>query len=180
MVLDTADSRGEFLTDVGGEIALLDPHGRASRVPLLPTAPGRVEGWWPAPERGSYNGEIVLRQASGEAGQPASGQDNGGEPLARQFLSAAVPYPDEFLLRPVNEVALRRLAEGTGGRYDPAPGDLLKDDTRTAGVAVELWPWLLGLAVALFVFDVAAKRWPDDGPSRVARPVRGGKVAAAR
>lgn len=174
-VLETADSRGEFLTDVGGEISLLDPHGRASRVPLVPTAPGRVEGWWPAPERGSYNGEIVLRRASGE-----EGQEGAGEPLTRQFLSAAVPYPDEFGLRPLNEAALRRLAEGTGGRYDPAPGDLLKDDTRTASVAAELWPWLLALAAVLFVFDVAAKRWPDDGPSQTTRPARTSKAMAVR
>ncbi len=149
-VVEAADSRGEFLTDVSGEIALLDPHGQASKVALAATAPGRLEGWWPAPERGAYNAEVVLRH----------GGDTAQEPIARQFISATVGYPDEFLLKPVNEELLRRLTGGTGGRYNPAPADLFKDDHRTAGVETEVWPWLLGLSAFLFLFDVAAKRWP--------------------
>ncbi len=151
-VVETADGRGEFLTDVNGEIALLDPHGRAGKVALTTTAPGRLEGWWPAPERGAYNAEVVLRH---------DGDANTDEPIARQFISATVGYPDEFLLKPVNESLLGRLARETGGLYNPAPADLFRDDHRTAGVESELWPWLLGLAAFLFVFDVAAKRWPE-------------------
>ena len=164
-VVETVDGRGEFMTDVNGEIALLDPHGRASQVALAATAPGRLEGWWPAPERGAYNAEVVLRH----------GGDTGDEPIARQFISATVGYPDEFLLRPVNEPLLRRLAESTGGRYNPAPADLFKDDHRTAGVESELWPWLLGLAALLFVFDVAAKRWPERAAA-LASPGRGART----
>ena len=149
-VVETADSRGEFLTDVNGEIALLDPHGHASKVALTPTAPGRLEGWWPAPERGAYNAEVVLRHGATDE-----------DPIARQFISATVGYPDEFLLKGINEPLLRRLAAETGGLYNPAPADLFKDDHRTAGVESELWPWLLGLAAFLFVFDVAVKRWPE-------------------
>jgi Ca-activated chloride channel family protein len=150
-ILDTADGNGEFLTDVGGEIAMLDPHGHESRVPLTATEPGRLEAWWAAPDRGAYNGEIVLRRA-GSAGD---------EPLARQFISAAVGYPDEFQLRPIDETLLRHLAQATGGQYNPAPADLFKNDARSAGREIELWPWLLGLCAFLFIFDVAIKRWPQ-------------------
>ena len=155
-IVETADSRGEFLTDVHGEIALIDPHGHASKIALTATAPGRLEGWWPAPERGAYNAEVVLRHDAPSSDGPAA-----EEPIARQFISATVGYPDEFLLKPINESLLRRLAEQTGGLYNPVPGDLFKDDHRTAGVESELWPWLLGLAAFLFLFDVAAKRWPE-------------------
>lgn len=156
-VVEAADERGEFLTDVGGEIALVDPRSKAVRVPLAATAPGRLEGWWPAPDRGAYNAEVVLRRTDGGAGEPS---DTAGEPLARQFLSVTVGYPDEFLLRPVNEPLLRRLAAETGGFYDPRPEEVFRDD-RLAKAEVELWPWLLGAAALLFVLDVAAKRWPE-------------------
>ena len=113
--------------------------------------------------------------------QPVTPEAADGEPLARQFISAAVGYPDEFLLRPVNETLLRHLAERTGGQYNPGPANLLKDDIRTAGVESELWPWLLGLAATLFAFDVAAKRWPDSSLLRSSRTMapKPARLAAA-
>ena len=172
-VVEAVDGRGDFLTEVGGEIALIDPRGQVSRLPLAATAPGRLEAWWPAPERGAYNAELIVRHTAADGGKPGAAD----EPLARQFLSATVGYPDELLLRPLNEPLLRRLAEGTGGRYDPSPGSLLDGDERTASVESELWPFLLGLAAFFFLLDVAAKRWPE-GSSALSSPTAG-KMAAA-
>ena len=81
-------------------------------------------------------------------------------------------------MRPLNEPLLRRLAEGTGGRYDPAPGSLLDGDERTASVERELWPWLLGLTAFLFVLDVAVKRWPERSSVPTGRAA--GRVTATR
>ena len=50
----------------------------------------------------------------------------------------------------------------TGGHFNPQPEDILRDDRRSAPLERELWPWLVAAALALFVADVAAKRWPDN------------------
>ena len=84
-----------------------------------------------------------------------------GELVEQQYVSGTIGYPDEFSLRPPDEDKLRKLAEGTGGKFNPAPADILKGDERHADVERELWPWLLLLATFVFVADVAARRWPE-------------------
>ncbi|MDQ3625361.1 MAG: VWA domain-containing protein, partial [Verrucomicrobiota bacterium] len=153
-IVNAVDERGRFLSDLSGEVLLLDPQGRSKTLPLERTAPGRYERWWPAAEKGGYHAQIVFKQK--------------GEAVERQSLSASVGYPEEFLLRPPDEAGLRAIAERTGGRFNLSPGDVLRDDRRTAPLERELWPWLIGLALLLFVADVAGKRWPD--PRAVAAP----------
>jgi hypothetical protein len=82
----------------------------------------------------------------------------GGEPAASQYLSGTIGYPDEFLLRPTDEELLRKVARETGGVFDPKPQDVFASVRATAAAEQELWPWLIGLAVALFIADVAVRR----------------------
>jgi uncharacterized membrane protein len=148
LVVNAVDERGRFLSDIAGEVSVRDPQGRQKNVALTQTAPGRYEGWWPATEKGGYHAQIVFKQK--------------GEAVERQLLSASVGYPDEFLLRPPDDTKLHALAERTGGRFNPTAEEILRDDRRTAPLERELWPWLTGLALLLFIADVAAKRWPDE------------------
>ena len=161
LVVNAVDERGRFLADVSGEISVRDPQGRQKSIALARTAPGRFEGWWPAPDKGGYHAQIVSKHR--------------GEVVDRQALSASVGYPEEFLLRPPDEAKLRVIAERTGGRFNPQPADILRDDRRTAPLERELWSWLIGLALLLFVADVAVKRWPDS----TASPGRSVSLASA-
>jgi uncharacterized membrane protein len=147
LVVNAVDERGRFLADVSGEVTVRDPQGRQKTVTLARTAPGRFEGAWVAPEKGGYHAQIVFKQ--------------GGEVVDRQSLSASVGYPEEFLQRPPDEAKLRTIADRTGGFFNPQAVDILRDDRRTAPLERELWPWLVGIALLLFVADVAAKRWPE-------------------
>jgi uncharacterized membrane protein/uncharacterized protein YegL len=162
LVVNAVDERGHFLADVTGEVSVRDPQGRQKSVALARTAPGRFDGWWAAPEKGGHHAQIVFKQH--------------GEVVDRQALSASVGYPEEFLLRPPDEAKLRAIAQRTGGTFNPQPADILRDDRRTAPLERELWPWLVGLALLLFVADVAAKRWPEaasqPSPQRSPRPAR--------
>ncbi|MGE9290965.1 MAG: hypothetical protein ACQKBT_08250 [Puniceicoccales bacterium] len=82
-----------------------------------------------------------------------------GETIGSRTLLYDVGYPDEYRLRPADREGLARLAAETGGRVDPSPEDLQRND-RPVQVESELWPWLLMAALALFLFDVALKRFP--------------------
>jgi Ca-activated chloride channel homolog len=156
VVVNAVDERGRFLSNLDGELSLLDPRGQGSTRPMTRSGPGRYEASWPAAERGGYHAQMVFKQ--------------NGEPVERQYLSASAGYPDEFLLRPADEEKLRKLAEHTGGVFRPRPGDVLRGDQRTAPLERDLWPWLIGAALALFVADVAARRWPDSQPTRAETP----------
>ena len=150
LVVNAVDEKGRFVADVTGEVMVRDPQGRQKTLPLNRTAPGHFEGWWAAPEKGGYHAQLVFKQR--------------GEVVDRQSLSASVGYPDEFLLLPPDEAKLRTIAARTGGIYNPTPADILRDDHRTASLERELWPWLIALALLLFVADVAARRWPENLP----------------
>ncbi|XHR28958.1 MAG: VWA domain-containing protein [Chthoniobacteraceae bacterium] len=141
--VDCMDERGNYASDLTGELTLLSPDNRASKLPLQATGPGRFTARWPA-KHGAWHAQVTLK--------------NGDQTFDQQYASISAGYPDEFLLRPLDEAKLRAIAKETGGAYSPAT---LPND-RTAPVERELWPWLALLALLLFIADVAAKRWPDN------------------
>jgi hypothetical protein len=85
-----------------------------------------------------------------------------------------VPYSPEHRALAVNEPLLRELVAVTGGAFPGAPAENFTRERRTARVWVEGWPYLIGLALLLFLPDVALRRFWPHGFWR-----RGGKPAAA-
>jgi len=154
--VDAVNEQGGYLSDLEGEAIVIGPDKSDKKYPLDLTAPGQFEAFWPTKDPGAYYAQVVLKRD--------------GQEVEQQAVVATLGYPDEFLLQPPDEAMLRQLAAGTGGKYNPAPADILNGDPRQAEVQSELWPWLLGLALLLFVADVAARRWPEnDAPLRPAR-----------
>lgn len=141
------DAQGHFLSEVAGDAAVLNPSQILATVPLSRVAPGLFETWFPATQRGGYHAQLQLKNTKGEA-------------VIRQYVSAAAGYSEEFLLQPVNETWLKTLAEKSGGKYGVKASEILANDDRKAPFEQDLWPWLIAAALALFVVDVAAKRWP--------------------
>lgn len=153
--LDTVGETGAFLSDLEGEAVVVAPDGTQHQYALDLTAPGQLEAFWPAPAQGAYHAQILLKR--------------GGQIVEQQYVSGTVGYPDEFSLQPPDETKLRALAAATGGKFNPAPADILKGEPRLAEVERELWPWLVMAALLLFLADVAARRWPENEGKAPAR-----------
>jgi uncharacterized membrane protein len=145
--VDAVNEAGDFVSDLDGDVLVVAPDGTQKKFPLTLSAPGQMEAFWPATERGSYHAQVLLRK--------------GGQMQEQQYVSGTIGYPDEFALLPPNPDKLHALAAGTGGKFNPAPGEILQGDTRRAEVERELWPWLLLAALLVFVADVTARRWPE-------------------
>lgn len=145
--VDAINEAGDFVSDLQGTALVVAPDGSKKEVPLNLSAPGQLEAFWSASQQGSYHAQILLKR--------------NGQLVEQQYVSGTIGYPEEFSLRPPDEEKLRKLAEGTGGKFNPAPGEILSGDDRQAEVERELWPWLLLLAALIFVGDVAARRWPE-------------------
>jgi hypothetical protein len=146
------DSEGRFLTDLEGEVALVDPSGKESRIELKTGAPGRLVGGWLPSGKGTYHAQVILKR--------------NGKPFSRQYLNSTVGFPDEFLLKSMDEEMLRQIAETTGGIYNPDPKELVIQENREAAFERILWPWIIGAVLFLFVLDVFFKRWPEVVPGR--------------
>ena len=53
---------------------------------------------------------------------------------------------------------LRAIAEASGGRFDPPVAELAGADGRAVEETLELWPWLLALAVLLNLVELLGRK----------------------
>jgi len=141
-----ADARGDDgapldLADVGARVT--DPSGANTEVRLKQIAPGRYEAPVATDQPGAYVVGVALRK---------------GEQQFQAGGGWVRPYPAEYAVRPDRSL-LQRIADTSGGR-------LLQSAEQTAealrGEAPRptqaYWPWLVGLALALFPLEIAVRR----------------------
>ncbi len=147
LTVEAVDKNGEIQTGLKGKARLLGPEGQSHETEMRNPLPGQFTAAWPITREGNYHVEAELADAEGNV-------------INRQYLTAAAGYPEEFLLEPPDEAALKELAASSGGLYNPSWQDLKNAPGREARQEFEWWPWLAGLAAGLFLADVALKRWP--------------------
>jgi Ca-activated chloride channel homolog len=58
-----------------------------------------------------------------------------------------------------NEALLAQIATLTGGRFNPSPGSIFDASGRSIYTSWQLWPALLGLAIALTIAELAVRKW---------------------
>ena len=77
-------------------------------------------------------------------------------------------FPEVGLYRPEEELSeygsngflLKKLAEYTGGRFNPQAKDVFDADGRSIASTLRLWPGLLGLAIVLNLIELVLRKWP--------------------
>ena len=150
--VDAVNELGQFLNKSEVELTVIDPQLRRSKSLLSQTAPGRYASNFTTPSSGAYHMEIALKQNE--------------QVVYRQSRGITVGYSDELRIRPTNEHLLRSIADASGGIYSPVSADLSAATEQTATRPTPLWPYLVTLAILLFVLDVALRRidfslhWP--------------------
>jgi uncharacterized membrane protein/uncharacterized protein YegL len=65
----------------------------------------------------------------------------------------------ELTDRGTNEALLKQISALTGGRFNPAPGDVFDSGGRTIYSDWQLWPLFLGLAIALTIGELVLRKW---------------------
>lgn len=167
VTLDAIDPSGRFLNQAMTEATVIDPQLGQRKLVLKQTAPGRYVAQFATPLSGAYHLNMTQKTA-------------GGTLLHQQTRGLIVGYPDELRLNPTNSALLKTLAETTGGRFDPSPESVFAPDdaggaspgmgqaatARTVLRTTPLWPYLVSIALVLFLIDVALRRidfslwWP--------------------
>jgi len=144
IAVDAVDPLGRFINDAQTRVTVLKPNLEREEQSMAQTAPGRYTQQISTAAPGTYHLEI---------------SQHAGEQLTfRQTRGLVVGYPDELRMRPVNTELLERIAQTSGGKFDPKPAEVFDPGERTARLAEPLWPYLLMAAVALLVIDVALRR----------------------
>jgi hypothetical protein len=107
--------------------------------------PGRYRGAFEAGDQGAYLVGVSERKDR--------------KLLGSEVASLVVPYSPEHRALTVNEGLLRDLVTVSGGAVPTAPAQVFTQNRRQARVRVEAWPYFLGLALLLFLPDIALRRF---------------------
>jgi hypothetical protein len=58
-----------------------------------------------------------------------------------------------------NRQLLAQISNLTGGRFNPSPASVFDSGGRSISTNWEIWPGLLGLAIALTIAELVARKW---------------------
>ena len=158
VVVDAIDGKGEFINFLDSEVGVVAPNRERSVIDLEQVGPGRYRGRFPAAQEGVYLVGMAQRK--------------GDRVVGSQLAGLVVPYGRELRDLGVDEALLRELSELTGGGALEASRDAFLRARRPSRIAVEIWPWLVGLAALLLIPDVALRRMGPGALGRLAARVR--------
>jgi Ca-activated chloride channel family protein len=148
--IDNTDERGEFLNDLHTVVQLVNPDLGVQSLPVKQTAPGRYEAAFPTKDIGSY--VLKVRQSRDGA--------EGKEEVVSDYVRAiTISYKPEYRHLSPNEPLLHALADVSGGKYNATPAQVFAvENGESVAVRKRLWPWLVAIALVLFIADVALRR----------------------
>jgi uncharacterized membrane protein len=153
VVVDAVDAKGDFINFLDSQVGVVAPNRERSVIDLEQIGPGRYRGRFPAPQEGVYLVGMAQRKAERVVGS--------------QLAGLVVPYAQELRDLGVDETLLRELSELTGGGPLEEPRDAFLKARRQSRIAVDIWPWLVGLVAVLLIPDVALRRLGPDGFARL-------------
>lgn len=149
VIVEAVDGRGNFVNFLDAQVGIIAPDKSRSVIELEQVAPGRYLGRFPAAQEGVYLVGVTPR-AGPQAGAAARGS---------QVTGLVVPYAEELRELGTDETMLKRLGEAGGGSLLEAPRDVFQKARRRFRAAVELWPWLAGIAAVLLLAEIALRRF---------------------
>ena len=162
--LEAVDEKGEFVNFLDSNAAIVFPDKRQSVLNLAQVGPGRYRGSFPAGEQGAYLVGVANRKDK--------------KLIGSEVASLVVPYSPEHRALETNEALLRDVATLSGGAAPTKPEEAFTAERRKARAWVEGWPYLFGLAMLLFLPDVALRRLQLPGRRRREGGVLGGLTGA--
>jgi Mg-chelatase subunit ChlD len=179
--LEAVDAKGDFVNFLEANAGVVYPDKTQGVLPLVQVGPGRYRGSFPTGDQGAYLVGVAERKDQKTVGS--------------EVASLVVPYSPEHRALSVNDGVLRDLATISHGAAPAQPGENFSQHRRKVRVWIEGWPYLLALALLLFLPDVALRRlrlhgrmrrgpsgwWGlrPTGPSRAGDSTAGGAAPAA-
>src|SRR4030095_11100991 len=114
------------------QVGVVSPTRERTVIDLEQIGPGRSRGRFPAGQEGVYLVGMSQRRNERVVGS--------------QLAGVVVPYAQQLRGLGVSEACVRELAELPGGGPVEKPPDAFLKSRRQSRIAVDMWPWLVGLA----------------------------------
>ena len=135
---------GDVPLDAAGLATVRTPTGEVEVVPLRRTSSSVFSGQARVSEPGAYWVAVSI--------------DEGGQTVASGSSGAVSSYSEEYAFRDPDPSFAADLAATTGGRVEPSPDSVFDRAPVTGRSRQAIWPWLAGVALLLFLADVALRR----------------------
>jgi len=142
---------GRWRNGLTPSVRITQPDGSKTTLQLRQTAPGQYAGNVPVATSAAapflfelVEGGGITRDMTRHAGE------------RRLYY----PYPDEYRSLPPNMNLLRALAEETGGKLAPEIGEIFAAQGDRGSSRTPMWPWFAGIALLLYLCDIAVRRAP--------------------
>jgi Ca-activated chloride channel family protein len=130
-----------------------NPGAETRKVSMPQTAPGRYEADFPLDRYGSF-----LLHAS--LAKPIDDGVGGAKSatVAESFGHVTNPYPREYLALAADVATLRHAVAAAGGALDAPPSAIFDPAGEVIRYHQDLWPRLVGAAIALMLLDLMVRR----------------------
>jgi uncharacterized membrane protein/uncharacterized protein YegL len=145
------DRQGGFGTGPDPDLRVVDPDGNPVAADLHASGPGTWQARFDLETDGNYVVTV-------------------GSLTERASRTLAYSYPEEYHLYPPDRDLLAEISRVTGGRFDPAAGQVFDTGEETTHRSVPLWPYLASIALILYLADLLLRRVrlfdpaPERGP----------------
>jgi uncharacterized membrane protein/uncharacterized protein YegL len=149
--LSVVDESGRYPHDLEPALRVSGPSADVRTVPLRQTAPGRYRASVPV----SISPSSPWRFELDAKGIPEKALDQAG-----RTRTVFYPYPDEYRFYPPDVEKLETLSRETGGKLGPSMEEIFDVGDERASIPTALAPWLLGMALVLYLLDIAVRRVP--------------------
>jgi len=157
VVVDAIDEQGHYVNKLPLRALIAGPQtgglkgSPAQEEPLRQTAPGHYEGWFDAPQIGTYLVNVLQKRPNG--------------PEASTVVGLSTAYSPEYKDTQANRYLMTQLAQAGSGRVDPPANAAFGGERPAVWAAADLTPLLLLLAMILLPIDIAVRRlaldWQD-------------------
>ena len=145
--VEALDEKGNYRNFLNLQATVVSPKGERMTVRVEQTGPGHYEAKFPTKEVGGYLVNLM--------------QMENGQAVAGQVVGASVNFSPEFSSSEPNLNLMKRIAEAGGGQVldptKPLENPFTHDRVKTKR-PLDLWEWLVRLAIILFVIDVGVRR----------------------
>ncbi|MDR2170944.1 MAG: VWA domain-containing protein [Planctomycetaceae bacterium] len=147
VVIDVAGvgSDDNFIDSASGFLTIITPELLKYKIPLEQVAAGRYRAIYKTKRRGSYKLQMNL-------------QTKEQKTILQYARVLEVDYSDELRGGVVNKDKLRKIAELTGGNFNPNPAKILSKHPKKQLKNFSLRPYLFVTIIILFLIDLLLNR----------------------
>lgn len=150
--VDAIDIHGDMITDATIRARVVHSNAETQEINLYQIAPGRYEATVDATDIGSYLVNIFQENEEGSVVDQVS-------------TGYSVSYPPEYEASGPNLFLLAQLTDITGGVLEMVPSSVFSHSNQPISRFLDLWYWLLMIAICILPIDIAVRRLSLTGES---------------